>query len=43
VKLKRDVGEGERLHWADVEIDTNDRTYRFRREMERQFPKPETF
>lgn len=43
VKLKRDVGEGERLRWADVEIDTNDRTYRFRREMERQFPEPEHF
>ena len=24
VKLKRDIAEGERLKWADVEIDAND-------------------
>ena len=28
---------------SDVEIDTRDAAYLFRREMERQFPKPEIF
>ena len=43
VRLRRDVAEGERLRWSDVEIDTRDAAYLFRREMERQFPKPEIF
>lgn len=40
VKLKRDIPEGERLKWTDVEIDTSDATYRFRREMETTFARP---
>jgi predicted homoserine dehydrogenase-like protein len=43
VKLKTDVKVGQRLKWSDVEIDTNDATYRFRREMEKEFPKPQAF
>ena len=43
VRLRRDIAEGERLRWSDVEIDTRDAAYLFRREMERQFPKPEIF
>jgi predicted homoserine dehydrogenase-like protein len=41
VRLRRDVAEGERLRWDDVEIDPGDEAYRFRREMERQFSRPE--
>ena len=37
VKLKRDVPEGQRLKWDDVEIDPNDDAVRVRREMEREF------
>ena len=37
VKLKVDVAEGQCLKWQDVEIDTSDNVYRFRREMEAQF------
>jgi predicted homoserine dehydrogenase-like protein len=37
VALKRDVAEGERLTWADVEYDPNDTAVRFRREMEAAF------
>jgi predicted homoserine dehydrogenase-like protein len=43
VKLKGDVKEGQCLKWSDVEIDTTDATYKFRREMEKAFPKPQTF
>jgi predicted homoserine dehydrogenase-like protein len=43
VKLKADIKEGQRLKWSDVEIDTNDATYKFRREMEKAFPKPQAF
>jgi predicted homoserine dehydrogenase-like protein len=43
VKLKNDVAEGQRLKWTDVEIDTTGAAYKFRREMERQFPKPQSF
>ncbi len=37
VKLKADIAEGQALRWADVEIDTTDHAYQFRREMERLF------
>ena len=40
VKLKRDIGEGERLTWADVEIDETDLAVRTRREMEAVFARP---
>ncbi len=40
VKLKSDIAEGQRLKWSDVEIDTNDATYKFRREMEAAFARP---
>jgi predicted homoserine dehydrogenase-like protein len=43
VKLKADVKVGQRLKWTDVEIDTTDAAYRFRREMEQAFPKPAAF
>ncbi len=37
VKLRRDIGEGERLKWSDVAYDDNDAAVRFRREMETAF------
>ncbi len=37
VTLKADIAEGQQLKWSDVEIDTADAAYRFRREMEREF------
>ena len=40
VKLKRDIAEGERLKWSDVEVDPNDRAVRVRREMEAAFGRP---
>jgi predicted homoserine dehydrogenase-like protein len=40
VKLKGDVEEGQLLKWSDVEIDTTDATYKFRREMEAVFGRP---
>jgi predicted homoserine dehydrogenase-like protein len=40
VKLKRDVKEGERLKWSDVEYDPNDTAVRIRREMEAAFARP---
>ena len=40
VKLKGDVAEGQRLKWSDVEIDAADPAYRFRREMEAAFGRP---
>ncbi len=43
VKLKADVAEGQRLKWTDVEIDTNDAAYKFRREMEAAFARPNQF
>ncbi len=43
VKLKRAIGKGETLRWADVAFDEADQTVRFRREMETAFaPKTET-
>ena len=40
VKLKVDIKEGQRLKWTDVEIDTTDFAYKFRREMEAAFGRP---
>ncbi len=40
VKLKGDIKEGQRLKWTDVEIDVSDATYKFRREMEAAFARP---
>jgi len=40
VKLKRDVAEGERLAWPDVDYDPNDSAVRIRREMEAAFARP---
>jgi predicted homoserine dehydrogenase-like protein len=40
VKLKRDIAEGERLKWSDVEVDPDDRAVRVRREMEAAFGRP---
>ncbi len=40
VKLKSDIAEGQRLKWSDVDIDATDATYRFRREMEAAFARP---
>ncbi|MBV1696030.1 MAG: flagellar biosynthesis protein FlgA [Hyphomicrobiales bacterium] len=43
VKLKTDVAEGQRIRWSDVEIDMQADAVKFRKEMERTFPKPEAF
>ncbi len=40
IKLKRDVAEGQRLKWDDVEIDPNDSAFKARREMEAMFSRP---
>ena len=40
VKLKTAIAEGQRLKWTDVEIDTSDFVYKFRREMEAAFARP---
>lgn len=37
VKLKRDIGEGERLKWSDIDYDPNDTAVKVRREMEAAF------
>ena len=37
VKLKRDLAEGDRLRWADVEYDERDAAVKIRREMETAF------
>ena len=42
-KLKTDVKAGQRLRWTDVEIDTTDFAYKFRREMEAAFNRPNSF
>lgn len=42
VKLKSEIAEGQRLKWTDVEIDTSDFVYKFRREMEAAFARPNT-
>ena len=40
VKLKRDIEEGQRLKWSDVEIDESDLAVLTRREMEAAFARP---
>src|SRR6185436_1612910 len=40
VKLKRDLKEGERLKWSDVDYDPADLAVRVRREMEAAFARP---
>ncbi len=40
VKLTRDIAEGERLKWSDVEFDPRDPAVRVRREMEAAFGQP---
>jgi predicted homoserine dehydrogenase-like protein len=40
VRLKRDIDEGQRLRWSDVEIDESDLAVRTRREMEASFGRP---
>ncbi len=40
IKLKRDIAEGERLTWDDVEIDPSDNAVVIRREMEAMFARP---
>jgi predicted homoserine dehydrogenase-like protein len=42
VKLKRDVEEGQRLKWGDVEFDETDLAVTTRREMEAAFARPNT-
>ncbi|MGE3916537.1 MAG: NAD(P)H-dependent oxidoreductase, partial [Hyphomicrobiaceae bacterium] len=37
VKLKSSIAEGQKLKWSDVEIDTSDFVYKFRREREAAF------
>jgi predicted homoserine dehydrogenase-like protein len=37
VMVVRAVGQGQRLSWDDVQIDTTTRAYALRREMERTF------
>ncbi len=37
VKLKRDIAEGERIGWSDVDYDGGDAAVKFRREMEAAF------
>jgi predicted homoserine dehydrogenase-like protein len=40
VKLKRDIAEGERITWSDVDYDSGDAAVKFRREMEAAFGRP---
>lgn len=40
VKLTRDVAEGDRLRWSDVEIDETSQAVKIRREMEARFSRP---
>jgi predicted homoserine dehydrogenase-like protein len=40
VKLKRDIAEGERIKWADVDYDKSDSAVKIRREMEAAFGRP---
>jgi predicted homoserine dehydrogenase-like protein len=42
VKLKRDIAEGTRIKWDDVDYDAKDSTVKFRREMEAVFGRPNT-
>lgn len=40
VKLMSEIKEGQRLKWSDVQMDTSAFAYKFRREMEAAFPRP---
>jgi predicted homoserine dehydrogenase-like protein len=40
IALRRDIAEGAKLTWADVEIDETDQAVRIRREMEAAFAQP---
>jgi predicted homoserine dehydrogenase-like protein len=40
VKLKRDIGQGERLQWSDVAYNADDDAVKVRREMEVAFGRP---
>jgi predicted homoserine dehydrogenase-like protein len=40
VKLVRDIDEGQRLRWSDIEIDQTDLAVRTRRELEESFRRP---
>jgi len=40
VKLKRDIAEGQRVKWDDVEYDATDNAVKVRREMEAVFSRP---
>jgi predicted homoserine dehydrogenase-like protein len=40
VKLKRDIAEGERVRWGDVDYDKADNAVKVRREMEAMFARP---
>lgn len=40
VKLKRDIEEGQRVKWDDVDYDKSDNAVKFRREMEAVFGRP---
>ena len=40
IRLKSNIAEGQRLKWTDVEVDTSDFAYKFRREMEAAFARP---
>jgi predicted homoserine dehydrogenase-like protein len=40
VKLKRDIAEGARVKWDDIEYDKNDNAVKVRREMEAMFARP---
>ena len=37
IKLKKDIAEGAKLTWSDVEIDEDSQAVRIRREMEAAF------
>src|SRR3546814_8659358 len=40
VKLKRDVAKGERLAWADIQVDETSQAVKVRRAMEARFARP---
>ena len=40
VTLRSDIAEGQPIRWSDVDIDPRDDIYRFRREMEATFSRP---
>ena len=38
VKLRRDIAQGEKIRWSDVDLDLTLQAVKFRREMEAAFP-----